>query len=58
MSGSPVKTSMVWTPAPEMAKSIVPPPALSASSIACRREPAPESFVLATMKTLAATRVF
>jgi len=52
-SGSPDSGLMVWGPFPAMLKSIVSvPAAVFASRIACRRDPAPLSFVFVTVKTV------
>ena len=46
--------TIVWTPEPTMLNSIVSaPPAALASMMACRREPAPESLTLVTVKVAA-----
>ena len=56
MIGRRLRGVMVWTPAPGMAKTIVSAPgAVSASRIAWRSDPAPESLVLVTVKVAAET---
>src|SRR5512142_1800536 len=53
--GRAVGTLIVWTPAPGMLNEIVSSPACAlASRIACRSDPAPESFVLTTVNVSAA----
>ncbi len=55
MSGRALASAIVWTPEPGMLKVIVwgPGPPLSASRMAWRREPTPESLVLTTEKVAA-----
>src|SRR5262245_31038582 len=44
----------VWTPAPGISKTILSPPEFAlASTMACRSDPGPESFVLPTVKVAA-----
>src|SRR5512135_2195847 len=56
--GKPVAGAIVWTPEPGMSNAIVcgPAPPAFASRIAWRSDPAPLSFVLVTVKVVAATK--
>src|SRR4051812_26609191 len=52
--GSQVVSTIVWTPAPGIAKAIVSAPGVALESrIAWRRDPAPESVVVVTVKVAA-----